>query len=146
MSDAITDHDLVEVAKEYFRRMDAGREDVVDLFTEDVQIYFPKFGVASGKTAIFDLAARLLATLNEISHDVDRLTCVVQGDMVVTEGMTRGVTKSGVAWAGGETPGGRFCNVFHFRDGRIDRVHIYLDPDYGGEDRNRFLWGTDRRW
>jgi hypothetical protein len=32
--------------------------------------------------------------------------------------------------AGGKTPGGRFCNLFKFRDGRISSVHIYLDPDY----------------
>ena len=54
--------------------------------------------------------------------------------------------KEAIAWAGGETPGGRFCNVFHFRDGKIDRIYVYLDPDYGGEDRDRFLWGSDRRW
>jgi ketosteroid isomerase-like protein len=36
----------------------------------------------------------------------------------------------------GKTPGRRFCNVFKFRDGRISRLHIYLDPDYTGE-KNR---------
>jgi hypothetical protein len=47
---------------------------------------------------------------------------------------------SGKSWAGGKTPGGRFCNVFKFRDGRISSLHIYLDPDYTGEDEARFRW------
>ena len=41
----------------------------------------------------------------------------------------------------GKTPGGRFCNVFKFRDGRISSLHIYLDPDYTGEDEARFRRG-----
>ena len=54
---------------------------------------------------------------------------------------------SGTSWAGGVTPGGRFCNVFEFRDGRIARLHVYLVPDYVGEDEPRFRWGrTGREW
>src|SRR5215470_6729671 len=45
-----------------------------------------------------------------------------------------------------KTPGGRFCNVFKFRDGRISSLHIYLDPDYTGEDEARFRWGKNRQW
>jgi hypothetical protein len=41
--------------------------------------------------------------------------------------------------------GGHFCNVFEFRGDLISRVHIYLDPDYAGEDQPRFLWGLDGR-
>jgi hypothetical protein len=53
----------------------------------------------------------------------------------------------GRTWKGGETPGGRFCNVFEFRGERIARVNVYLDPDYLGEDEARFRWGRkDRRW
>ena len=32
-------------------------------------------------------------------------------------------------------------NVFKFRDGRIASLHIYLDPDYTGDDEARFRWG-----
>jgi hypothetical protein len=53
---------------------------------------------------------------------------------------------SGKSWAGSETPGGRFCNVFKFRDDRISSLHIYLDPDYAGEDKGRFRWGEKRQW
>jgi len=39
------------------------------------------------------------------------------------------------------TPAGRFFNAFGFKDGKIARLRIYLDPDYGGDDKGRFLWG-----
>jgi hypothetical protein len=51
----------------------------------------------------------------------------------------------GKSWAAGETPDGRFCNVFEFKGDLISRVHIYLDPDYVSEDQPRFLWGLDSR-
>ena len=53
---------------------------------------------------------------------------------------------SGKSWEGGKTPGGRFCNVFKFRDGRISSLHVYLDADYTGEDEARFRWGLNRQW
>jgi len=43
------------------------------------------------------------------------------------------------------TPGGRFCSVFEFRDGKISRMYIYLDPDYAGVDSDRFLWPNEGR-
>ena len=79
-----------------------------------------------------------------VEHDFSTYTFISSGPYLVVEGTTRGSMKNGKAWAGGETPGGRFCNVFEFRGNLICRVHIYLDPDYGGADQQRFLWG-DRR-
>ena len=46
----------LETVRQYFIRGDAGRPDTLDLFTDDVQIYFPKFGVAHGKAALMELA------------------------------------------------------------------------------------------
>ncbi|SCK14591.1 Ketosteroid isomerase-related protein [Variovorax sp. HW608] len=146
MAHTVAEQALIETAKEYLRRVDAGRGDVAELCTDDVEVYFPKFGIAKGKQALFELGSGLFTRVSEISHDQQSLLCVANGDDVVVEGLSRGKTKSGVEWVGGNTPTGRFCNVFHFREGRIDRVHIHLDPDYGGEDRDRFLWGTDRSW
>jgi hypothetical protein len=59
---------------------------------------------------------------------------------LIVEGTSQG-RMFGKSWAGGETPGGRFRNVFKFRDGRISSLHINLDPDYTGEDEARFRWG-----
>jgi len=47
---------MLVAVKQYFVRADAGRADVLDLFTDDVQIHFPKFGIATGKGAFGELA------------------------------------------------------------------------------------------
>ena len=67
------------------------------------------------------------------------------GGILVVEGTSHG-KMSGKSWAGGTTPGGRFCNVFKFQDGRISSLHVYLDPDYTGDDEARFRWGKNRHW
>ena len=84
-------------------------------------------------------------SLEYIRHDYDTLNFMPSGDVVAVEGTSKG-RLSGKSWAGGDTPGGRFGNVFKFRDGRISSVHIYLDPDYTGEDEARFRWGKNRHW
>ncbi len=137
---------MIEAVQEYFTRSDAGRPDALELFTDDVQIYFPKFGITRGKSGLLELAEGLFGTLGELGHDLSTFTVHVAENTVVVEGTTRGRDRAGNPWSGGETPGGRFCSVFEFRDGLIGRMHIYLDPDYTGPDRDRFLWGTDRRW
>src|SRR5271163_4368685 len=123
-----------------------GQASVLDLFTDDVQIYFPKFGIATGKAAFGDLATGLLGSLKSIAHYISDFKYVVGSDSVVVEGTTHGADAQGSEWSGGETPGGRFCSVFEFRGPLIARMHIYLDPDYTSRDDKRFLWGHDRRW
>jgi hypothetical protein len=83
--------------------------------------------------------------LEFIRHDYDTLTFLPSADYLIVEGTSRG-GMSAKSWAGGKTPGGRFCNVFKFRDGRISSLHIYLDPGYLGEDEARFRWGKNRQW
>lgn len=140
-----SDQEKIAVAKEYFLRADQGRPDVLDLFQEDVEIYFPKFGFGQGRPSFFDFVKGFAGSLEFIRHDYDRLTFLPSGDHLVVEGTSRG-SMSGKSWEGGKTPGGRFCNVFKFRDGRISSIHIYLDPDYTSDDEARFHWGKNRRW
>ena len=139
------DSNNIELAKEYFRRVDAGAEDLLDLFTDDVQIYFPKFGIGRGKMAIVELATGLQRLLSEAHHDFSDYLFLPNGRFLAVEGTTQGRTPGGKTWSAGQTPGGRFCNVFEFDGDLISRVHIYLDPDYGGDDEARFAWGRDGR-
>lgn len=140
MGETAANNALIQIAEDYYRRADAGQADVLDLFTEDVDLYFPKFGVRRGKAAFGELATGLLASLKSIAHDQKSLVCIAVGQTVIVEGKTRGETRDGTRWEGGKTPGGRFCSVFEFRDRLISRMYIYLDPDYGSADRDRFLW------
>lgn len=141
----LSDADKIEIAREYFVRADQGRPDVLELFHEDAEIYFPKFGFGSGRQSLFEMVKGFEGALEFIRHDYDGLTFVPAGDCLVVEGTSQGRI-SGKSWEGGRTPGGRFCNIFRFRGSRISSVHIYLDPDYTGDDEGRFRWGKDRRW
>ncbi|MFD0687606.1 nuclear transport factor 2 family protein [Actinomadura fibrosa] len=142
----VTPQQRIDTATEYYRRADAGRPDTLDLFTEDVELYFPKFGVRRGKEAVAELAIGLIGSIASIAHDLDSFRYVSQGQTVVVEGRTSGADQAGNTWEGGRTPGGRFASVFDFNGPLISRMSIYLDPDYAGLDADRFLWGRDRTW
>ncbi|AYB34867.1 nuclear transport factor 2 family protein [Chryseolinea soli] len=141
----MNDQERIAIAREYFIRADQGRADVLDLLEEDAEIYFPKFGIGQGRQSLFEMVKGFEGALESIQHDYDTLTFIPSGDYVVVEGTSHG-KMSGKSWAGGKTPGGRFCNVFKFRNQRIVSIHIYLDPDYIGEDEARFRWGKNRTW
>ena len=141
----LNDQDKITVAREYFIRADQGRSDVLDLFDEDAEIYFPKFGFGYGRQSLFEMIKGFEGVLDYIRHDYDSLIFIPSGDYLAVEGTSQG-KMSDKSWAGGKTPGGRFCNVFKFRNERIISLHIYLDPDYTGDDKARFRWGEDRRW
>ena len=133
---SLNDQGRIGIAREYFLRADQGRPDVLELFHEDAEIYFPKFGIGVGRNSFFEMVKGFEGVLEFIKHDYDGFTFLPSGDYVVVEGSSRG-TMSGKSWEGGKTPGGRFCNVFKFRDDLIASLHIYLDPDYVGEDEAR---------
>ena len=141
------DDSAVRIAGEYFARLDAGSPQLLDLFTMDAQIYFPKFGIGRGHPALLEVLTGLGGVLQSVQHLSDSFVYTQAGNRLVVEGASRGALKSGASWAAGETPAGRFCNVFEFRGDRICRMHVYLDPDYGSDDTRRFLWGmTGRSW
>jgi ketosteroid isomerase-like protein len=139
------DQEKIKIAREYFMKADQGRPDVLELFHEDAEFYFPKFGFGFGRASFLEMVKGFQGVLEFIQHDYDRLNFIPSGDYLVVEGTSQG-RMSGKAWAGGQTSGGRFCNVFKFREGRISSLHVYLDPDYTGEDQARFRWGTNREW
>jgi ketosteroid isomerase-like protein len=135
------------VAREYFHRLDAGDPSIVDLFARDASFYFPKYGLGRGPQQLLEMMGRLGDRVQRIEHNVLSAFFLQDGDQVVVEGTSRGVLRDGRTWTAGETPAGRFCNVFEIRDGKIVRLAVYLDPDYGGDDEAGFLWGREgRRW
>ncbi len=139
----MTDEQRKAIALEYFKRMDRG-ESVLDLFDEHAEFYFPKWGIARGRAEIGRLFEDLMGILASVSHDVAYLNFVEQGDMLVVEGTSSGSLKSGETWRAGLTHAGRWCDVFEIRDFRIQRCYVYLDPDYGGNDVERYSWLRQR--
>jgi hypothetical protein len=142
---SFSDEDKIMIAREYFIRADQGKPELFDLFNDDFKFYFPKFGFGVGKESFLEMVKGFEGDLENIQHDYDTMIFIPSGNYVVVEGTSHG-SMSGKSWAGGKTPGGRFCNVFAFRDQRIISLHIYLDPDYTGVDEARFRWGKNRNW
>src|SRR5271154_1415598 len=85
---------MLAAVKQYFVRADAGEASVLDLFTDDVQIYFPKFGVATGKAAFGELATGLLGSLKSIAHYISDFEYVVGADSVVVDGATHAADRA----------------------------------------------------
>jgi len=127
------------IAQEYFKRFDTGG-DVLALFSEDATVHFPKWGIAQGKPAIAEMFGQIAALFTDIRHYPEYLSFIIEGDVVVTEGLTAGTAANGTQWRPGFSHAGRFVDVFEIRDHLIDRCFIYLDPDYGGEDTARYPW------
>jgi ketosteroid isomerase-like protein len=141
-TEIMTDEQRKAVAAEYLKRMDRG-DNFLELFDDNAQVYFPKWGLARGRKQYEQLFTELIGILRSIVHDNIYFNYVVQGDLVVIEGTSSGVTKEGVAWRAGVTPAGRWCDVFEIRDFKIHRCFIYLDPDYAGADTARYPWLAD---
>jgi ketosteroid isomerase-like protein len=131
----------IALVKEYFRKGDVGDATIVEMFADDVELYFPKFGTRSGKQAVGAFVQGLLTQVQRLQHHQDEYTYIASGDFVVAEGWESGVMKDGTAWPVEGRTDGRFCNVFRFRGDLISHLHIYVDPDFTGQDESRFYWG-----
>ena len=143
----MTDEQRKSVVIEYLKAFDNGGTtstggSILDLFADDAQVYFPKWGVAEGKEQIGQMFGDIGGTLKSIVHHYPTFNWIFSGsDYVVCEGTSHGEHNSG-QWRAGvpEWGAGRWCDVFEIRDWKICRVFIYLDPDYGGKDTDRYPW------
>jgi hypothetical protein len=120
---------------------------ILDLFASDAQVYFPKWGLATGRQQIGALFADLGSGIKSITHHYSHFNWIFSGsDLVVCEGTSDGEHAEGPWRAGNpEWGAGRWCNVFEIRDWLIQRCFIYLDPDYAGKDVSRYLWLGGRK-
>lgn len=119
---------------------------LLDLFAEDAQVGFPKWGLAVGREQIGRLFAQVGGEMLSIHHHFESFMFTFSGsDTVVVEGTSEGLHKNG-PW-NTDMPhwgAGRFCDVFEIRDFLIHRCFVYLDPDYAGQDAGRYPWlGSD---
>jgi len=149
--ETMTDEQRKSVVLDYLKAFDnAGviptGGSILDLFADDAQVYFPKWGLATGKEQISKLFSDVGATIKHIEHQYAHFNWVFSGgDILVCEGDSHGEHRDG-AWRAGvpEWGAGRWCDVFEIRDWKIQRVFIYLDPDYAGRDTERYPWLEDR--
>lgn len=137
MSADVNTEERLRIVESYFRKVDDRDPTLMDLFTDDVEMFFPKFGVGHGKGDMMAFSEIMGAYLACLEHDIDAFNYVISGNHVVVEGTERGRTRDGVPWPDGRISEGRFCNVFEFDGKLICRVFIYVDPDYTSSDTDR---------
>ena len=143
----MTDEQRKSVALEYLKAFDNGGVtstggSILDLFATDAQVYFPKWGVATGTEEIGRLFTDVGGTLKAIRHDYATFNFFFSGsDYLLVEGTSYGEHRDG-PWRAGvpDSGAGRWCDVFEIRDWKIQRCFIYLDPDYAGLDTGRYHW------
>jgi hypothetical protein len=141
----MTDEQRKSVALEYLKAFDnkgvtSSGGSILNLFADDAQVFFPKWGLATGKKEIGKLFTDFGGLLREIRHDYAMFNFIMTGgDVFACEGTSYGVHQDG-PWRAGVTHAGRWCDVFEVRDFLIQRCFIYLDPDYAGRDTERYPW------
>src|SRR3954447_19644194 len=169
----MTDEQRKSVALEYLKAFDNGGvtstgASILELFAEDAQVYFPKWGVANSRDEIGQMFTAVGGGVKSIRHDYANFNWIMSGgdtfacegtsygedagrsggDTCACEGTSYGEHDDG-AWRAGVTHAGRWCDVFEIRDYLIQRCFIYLDPDYAGLDTDRYPWlsqdGRDAR-
>lgn len=131
-----TEAEKIAVVKSYFEKVDKGDPDYLNLFTDNVEFYFPKFGITQNKDGVREFSQRFGNLLQSIQHDIDGFKIHVEGNTVIVEGKEKGVTKEGTAWPDYNVSQGLFCGIFAFERGLISRYYIYVDPDFTSEDMN----------
>ncbi len=134
-----TPDEQMRIVKEYFRRVGAGDPSLLDLFADDAQAFFPKFGVAEGKAEFVTLVQGLTSAVARFFHDEDLMVFTQGGNRTVVEGFEVGELADGTPFPGSAKSGGRFCNVFEFRGSLISRMHVYADPDLAGKHNDLFV-------
>ena len=136
------------VAESYLKSLDAGGVSpttglgLFDHFSDDAEVFFPKWGVAKGKEEVIKMFTDVGGTLKSIKHNYDGFTWYMNGtDSFAVEGTSEGEHRDGPWMADQPKWGaGRFCDCFTVKDGKITRLFIYLDPDYAGKDTARYGW------
>ncbi len=102
----MTDEQRKSVVLDYLKAFDnAGviptGGSIPDLFADDAQVYFPKWGLATGKEQISKLFTDVGSTIKHIEHHYAHFNWVFSGgDIVVCEGTSHGEHQDG-AWRAG---------------------------------------------
>src|SRR4051812_50182067 len=126
---SMTPEQMKSVVIEYFKRFDRGG-DVLALFADDADVYFPKWGVARGKDEIARCFGDVAQLFTSILHHPEYLKLLVQEDVVVAEGITSGVSADGVSWRGGGPHARRGVGWVGVRDLPNPPRLLYPDPGY----------------
>jgi len=123
----------------YFEKVQTGAfdESYFNLFTDDVELYYPKFGFEKGKEGIRNLGKVIGKHLQRLSFDTAKFNYHMSDKAIIVEGVENGRTQTGEEWPDGTIAFGKFSSVFEFEGNLIKRMHVYVDPDFTSADSER---------
>src|SRR5260370_26229499 len=87
----MTEEQRKSVELEYLKRLDQGK-DFFDLFSDDAQVYFPKWGIANGLEEVQHMFSYLASIVKSIRHDYAYFNYISHGDHLAVERTSHGVT------------------------------------------------------
>src|SRR5438094_7688475 len=102
----MTDEQRKSVALEYLKAFDragvtSNGGSILDLFADDAQVFFPKWGLATGKAQISQLFSDFGGGIKHILHDYASFNWVMTGtDTFAVEGTSAGEHQEG-PWRAG---------------------------------------------
>ena len=103
VAQSATDDDRKAIAESYLKSLDAGGVSpttglgLFDHFSEDAEVFFPKWGVARGKAEVIQMFTDVGGTLKRIKHHYDGFTWYMNGiDSFAVEGTSEGEHRDGV--------------------------------------------------
>ena len=124
----------ISAIKEYFAKASVGDPSLLDLFTDDFEFHYYKFGIGRGKAQFAEFHRRGGDLIESIGWHADRFRFIVAENDIVVEGAEFGTTKIGVSFPDNRISSGLFCSVFTFQGNLISRMYIYADPDLTSRD------------
>ena len=134
-----TSEQQIELAKNFLRTLDK-QGDMFALVTDDIEMVFPKWGVARGKAELARMFQDLGGYVAAITHDPKSFICMAGDGHVCIEGVSAGTLTNGKTWKPDGANAGRFCTVLEFEDSLIKRARIHLDPDYADSTEREYHW------
>jgi len=69
----------LETVKEYFHKVGSQDFSLIELFSENVQIYFPKFGIGNGLKDLQQFASVFGGTFDSVRHHLDEFHYIISG-------------------------------------------------------------------
>lgn len=138
MIDSLRQEEQLKTAKSYYEKINSGNfndDSYYNLFTEDVKLFYPKFGFAEGKPGVQKFGQQVRKLFNNLTFELDKFNFIVTDNTIVVEGVEKGATHTGKAFPDNDRSFGKFCTVFEFEGNQIKRMYCYVDPDHAGEDK-----------
>jgi hypothetical protein len=128
-----------ELAEAFLKAFDEGA-DVFALVTNDVEVMFPKWGVARGKEGLAALYRDLAPYLKGIRHHRESFNFLIGENQVCISGVSSGTLADGRTWEPDGACRGQFCTWFTFEGSLARRIWIYVDPDYADGTSAYYPW------